>query len=141
MMTPKRQVVAQFVVCQGCCCGRTDRGKPPVPVDWLRAEWKRRRMIGNVGLSTSDCLGPCDVLNVVTVVARDHTIWLGGFNTQAQYEALTDWASESATAGYLLPLPRTLRAHVFERFRPEQASALSTVSDRFKPQQPYAVVG
>ena len=117
MMTPKRQVVAQVFVCQGCCCGRTDRGKPPVPIDWLRAEWKRRRMIGGVGLSISGCLGPCDLLNVVTVVARDQTIWLGGFSTQAHYEALTDWASESATAGSFLPLPLTLHAHVFERFR------------------------
>ena len=99
-----------------------------MPIDWLRAEWKRRRLIGMMGMSISSCLGSCDLLNVVSVVARDCTIRLGGFTTQAHYDALADWANESAAAGQLLPLPLALHTHVFEQFRPEATSPLQRVS-------------
>lgn len=36
----KRKTIGQVLVCVGCCCGRTDRGKPPVPVDWLKRNGK-----------------------------------------------------------------------------------------------------
>ena len=31
-METKRQALGQIVFCNGCCCGRTDRGLPEVPV-------------------------------------------------------------------------------------------------------------
>ena len=39
----KRMSLLQGVVCVGCCCGRVERGKPQVPVDWLKAQWKSAR--------------------------------------------------------------------------------------------------
>jgi hypothetical protein len=39
-VTTKRLVIGQVSVCIGCCCGQTDRGKPPVPVEWLKVEWR-----------------------------------------------------------------------------------------------------
>jgi cobaltochelatase CobN len=66
-LTTKRLVIGQVSVCFGCCCGRTDRGKPEVPVEWLKAEWRRRGLPKNIQLSICGCLGPCDVANVVKV--------------------------------------------------------------------------
>jgi hypothetical protein len=41
----KRLVIGQFSVCNGCCCGQTERGKPPVPVEWLKEEWRKRGLL------------------------------------------------------------------------------------------------
>jgi hypothetical protein len=57
----KRQVIGHVVMCSGCCCGKTERGKPEVPVEWLKAQWKARGLLKNIQLSISGCLGPCDL--------------------------------------------------------------------------------
>lgn len=119
-MTPlqtKRQVLGHVVVCTGCCCGRTEKGKPPVPVDWLKTEWKRRGLLRWVHLTISGCLGPCDLTNVVSILHPGGQEWLGGITDQHQYEALLEWAEASAQAKRLLPLPTPLFAHRFERYQ------------------------
>lgn len=115
-LVTKRPILAHVLVCLGCCCGRTDRGKPPVPVDWLKAEWKRRRLHRRVHLSISGCLGPCDLTNVVGVITRDRQTWLGNLSTQTQYEDLLAWAAASAEAERALALPAALQPHIFDRF-------------------------
>jgi hypothetical protein len=115
----KRQTLGQVLICLGCCCGRVDRGRPHVPVDWLKAQWKQHRLHKSVQLTISGCLGPCDVANVVGVVTPHATVWLGGLASDAQYAALLAWAVQSARADRLLPLPEEFHAHVFDRFRPE----------------------
>lgn len=112
----KRRTVAHVAVCLGCCCGRVDRGKPEVPVDWLKAEWKCRKLAGRVHLTISGCLGPCDLVNVVSVADASGTVWLGGLVTRGDYEALLEWATTCARANARLPLPRRFDAHRFERF-------------------------
>ena len=32
----------QLFVCNGCCCGRTDKGFPALPVDEFKQQWKKR---------------------------------------------------------------------------------------------------
>ena len=49
----KRKSLMQVLVCIGCCCGRVDRGKPEVPVDWLKAEWKAARSAGRTAQTRS----------------------------------------------------------------------------------------
>jgi hypothetical protein len=98
-------------VCQGCCCGNTANGKPPVPVDWLKKEWRARGLLKRVQLTISGCLGPCDLPNVVTISNQSGTPWLGEFTELAQYHAIVDWASRSRDAADLLPLPREFRKH------------------------------
>lgn len=126
--TTKRIVAAQVTVCQGCCCGRVDRGRPALPVDWLRAEWKARRLLKRVQLTISGCLGPCDIPNIATISTADGVTWLGGMTTQQDYELLVDWATRSADAGSPVPLPPELARHQFVPFRapgpalPEQVS-------------------
>ena len=39
----KRMVIGHITVCQGCCCGHVERGRPEVPVEWLKKEWSTTR--------------------------------------------------------------------------------------------------
>jgi hypothetical protein len=90
----KRKTIGQVLACVGCCCGRTDRGKPPVPVDWLKAEWKQRKLLKTIQLTISGCLGPCDLVNVVCLVTPQRTVWLGGLTEQEHFDALLGWATQ-----------------------------------------------
>jgi cobaltochelatase CobN len=119
----KRRVVAQIFVCNGCCCGRADKGNPPIPLDELKAEFKRRKLIGKVQLTISGCLGPCDVLNVVALWLPEGMRWFGGLSESWQYMDLMDWASASAAAGEALPLPVWLLDHEFSAMRDTLALA------------------
>ena len=44
-LTTKRLVMGHASVCQGCCCGNTANGRPPVPVEWLKNEWAGERIV------------------------------------------------------------------------------------------------
>jgi (2Fe-2S) ferredoxin len=116
-LTAKRLVVAHVTVCQGCCCGNTANGRPPVPVDWLKQEWRARGLLKRVQLTISGCLGPCDVPNVVTISNDAGTQWFGDISDFAQYQALVDWACRTRDAGELLPLPKEFRQHTLHPFR------------------------
>ena len=116
-LTTRRLVIGQISVCFGCCCGQTERGKPAVPVEWLKTEWRRRGLLKNIQLSICGCLGPCDVPNIVKIDAREETIWLGGIERFDQYREIADWATLSKTAGRLLPLPKDLDRHTLDPFR------------------------
>ena len=114
MLTTKRKVIAHVLVCQGCCCGQVERGRPAVPAEWLKEEWRKRGLLKRVHLTVSGCLGPCDVPNVVAVVTQDETIWLGNISTRNQYQLLLDWATRSKNQGYAVDIPKELEVHVLE---------------------------
>ncbi|MBL8211841.1 MAG: (2Fe-2S) ferredoxin domain-containing protein [Bryobacterales bacterium] len=116
-----RQTFGQVVACLGCCCGRTGKGHPEVPVDWLKAEWKRRMLPKKIHLSISGCLGPCDASNVVMVLLGSDAVFYGGLSQHWQYEALADWASACAEAVGLVPLPECLEPYRLQRFLLEAA--------------------
>ena len=111
--------VAQVVLCRGCCCGRTDRGKPDVPVDELKAIWKQRGLRKHVMLSVSGCLGPCDLHNVVLLMTEQGQTWLGELTERKHYDALVDWGSRVCEQGVDVPLPDILAEHRFERWLTE----------------------
>ena len=48
-----RKTLAQVILCLGCCCGRTDKGHPEVPVEWMKAEWRKRALAKKVHLTIS----------------------------------------------------------------------------------------
>lgn len=125
MLETKRHVFAQIFVCLGCCCGRTDKGHPPVPAEWLKAEFKRRKLIRNVQVTISGCLGPCDVTNVIAIATPLGMRWYGHLTEQWQYESLLDWASAVKEAQALLPLPTWLYPH---EVKPMVVPALATVA-------------
>jgi hypothetical protein len=55
-LTTKRIVIGHLTVCQGCCCGNTENGRPPVPVEWLKREWRARGLLKRVQLNISGYL-------------------------------------------------------------------------------------
>lgn len=113
----KRQVFAQIFVCNGCCCGQTGKGHPAVPVDWLKAEFKARKLIRNVQITISGCLGPCDVPNVIAILTPGEGMrWFGYLSEHWQYESLIEWASAAKAAQDPLPLPSWLAAHALDPF-------------------------
>jgi (2Fe-2S) ferredoxin len=113
----KRPVLGQINVCNGCCCGQTQKGHPEVPVEWLKRDWKYRGLLKRVHLTISGCLGPCDVANVVLVTSPEGTQWLAEITQRRQYELLADWAEQSKIADRLLPLPREFDAHRLAAYR------------------------
>jgi hypothetical protein len=116
-LTTKRVVIGQVIVCSGCCCGAVQRGKPEVPVDWLKQTWRTQGLLKNIQLTISCCLGPCDLPNVVRISSSANDIWLGNV-TREHYAVLVDWAVQSKSAGAFVPLPRSLDSFRFDPFRP-----------------------
>ena len=116
-LATKRLVIGHLTVCQGCCCGNTENGRPPVPVDWLKREWRARGLLKRVQLTISGCLGPCDLPNVVTISDESGTQWFGEITEFEQYRDLVDWAARSRDAGELLPLPKDFQRHSLHPFR------------------------
>jgi len=116
-LVTKRLVLGNVAVCVGCCCGNTDRGKPAVPVDWLKKEWRARGLLKQIQLTISGCLGPCDVPNVVTISDERGTQWLGGITEFDQFRDLVEWAVSSMNAGKLLRLPKDLQRYSMYPFR------------------------
>jgi hypothetical protein len=126
-LTTKRIVIGHVTVCQGCCCGNTENGRPPVPVEWLKKEWRARGLLKRVQLSISGCLGPCDVPNVVTISNEGGTLWLGQISEFQQYRALVDWASRCKEAGELVPLPEEFRRHTLHPFRNPDSNSMESL--------------
>jgi cobaltochelatase CobN len=114
--TTKRKSLLQVMVCLGCCCGRVERGKPEVPVDWLKARWKEARLNPYVQLTISGCLGPCDLPNVVAVLTETGQEWIGGLTQREHYEALVAWGRACGATRQVQPLPPVLAQHLFKRF-------------------------
>ena len=99
-----------------CGCGRVDRGKPEVPVDWLKAEWKAARLNPYIQLTISGCLGPCDLPNVVAVLTETGQQWFGPLNQREHFEALVQWGRACGAARSIEPPPPLLQQLSFERF-------------------------
>ena len=111
-----RTALAQVACCVGCCCGRTDRGFPPVPVERLKEVWKQEKLNRTVQLTISGCLGPCDMTNVILVMTAAGTAWFGGIAEESVLEDVIAWARACHAAGAVLPVPATLERHRFRRF-------------------------
>ena len=101
----KRLVFGQVTICNGCCCGNTERGLPEVLVEWLKKEWRRRGLLKRIQLTISGCVGPCDVPNVVIITTSSGTEWFGNITKFEQYRDLLEWAARCKDAGRMLVLP------------------------------------
>src|SRR6266436_3734598 len=90
-LTTKRLVIGHVLVCKGCCCGAVERGRPEVPDEWLKTEWRRRGLLKRLQLTISGCLGPCDVPNVGDRFRHDDApVW--NVSGQQMYQEIVDWA-------------------------------------------------
>lgn len=107
---------AQVLFCLGCCCGKTERGLPEVPVDRLKAAWKAEKLNRGVQLTISGCLGPCEVPNVALILTPGAAHWYGLLNGDADYDAIIAWARECLAQGQTVALPKALEDRRLERF-------------------------
>jgi len=117
MLETKRLVIGQMIVCNGCCCGATQKDLPEAPVEWLKDEWRRRGLLKRFQLTVSGCVGPCDVSNVVVVNSETGSRWLGNISDLNQYRSLVEWAVRSVDVGHLLELPLEFKEHLLEPWR------------------------
>src|SRR6266571_4955171 len=100
----RRKPLAQIVLCQGCCCGHTERGLPAVPLDWLKPLWKSEKLNKIVQLTVSGCLGPCDLPNVCCIATPQEQAWYGRLTTQEDYAMLLNWARRCREQSDIVPL-------------------------------------
>ena len=116
-LASRRRVLVHILVCKGCC-GVTEKRKPPVPVEWLKQEWRNRRLSASITLTISEgCLGPCDLTNVICITSPHGVVWLGRIELHLHYARLVDWAENVARTDALLPLPSSFDSYRFDRFR------------------------
>ncbi len=117
LTTRRTGPLGQIFFCDGCCCGRADKGFPPLPKAMIKERWKSLKLNGTIQLTISGCLGPCDLANVVYLLASDGTgQWFGGLSEYWQYNTLIQWAHECRQSNSLLTIPATLDGHRFDRF-------------------------
>ena len=104
----------RLMVCDGCCCGRLEKGNEVVPIDALKSAWEEHGLHGHVKLSISGCLGPCSMKNVSLMMDGGDRIWLGGLGSNEHYDALVTWAKSIASGGTMSDLPIELRDQQFK---------------------------
>ena len=100
----------------GCCCGRTDKGYAPAPVDTYKEEWTRRRMRNQVHLTKSGCLGPCTLNNVAHLVFDGHDTWFHSVNDPWLVVAIFEYVSAMLDADGPLPVPPELVEYTFNYY-------------------------
>ena len=102
------------MVCNGCCCGRIEKGNDIVPIDMLKDAWREHSLDQHVNLSISGCLGPCSMKNVTLMMDVNERIWLGNLGTDVHYRALVAWAQSIANGGSIDELPDEIKNYEFK---------------------------
>ena len=117
LRTNRGGVVGQIIFCEGCCCGRVDRGRPPFPKDLIKREWKKLKLNQTIQLTISGCLGPCDIPNVVCIIDRSSQMfWFGNLHLDVHYQQLIAWARRCHEKNAFVEFPGNLRDLAFDRF-------------------------
>jgi len=112
----KRRVLGQVVLCVGCCCGQTDKGRHTVPAAQIKSAWKAEKLNKTIQLTISGCVGPCDVANVAQIITPNGTSWFGRLSDAAEYDALIEWARACHSAKKLVPVPAILTSLEFNGY-------------------------
>ncbi len=105
-----------FVCVTGCCCGHTERGHAPVPIELYHQEWARRRIRHKVHLSLGGCLGPCALSNVALLLFGGRQVWFHSITGDEQVVAIYDYIEAMVRADRYLPPPPALAPQVFDVF-------------------------
>ena len=104
-------LLPKIAVCNGCCCGRIEKGNKEVPVQKLKQAWKENDLDQNVKLNISTCLGPCSQNNVSLITIDGQRIWLGSLEGE-HYDSIIEWAQNIEENS---ELPESLKS---QRFNP-----------------------
>ena len=113
-------------VCQGCCCGRTDKGFPALPIDDFRQQWKARGIRRRFHLTISGCLGPCPLANVVLLLFRGRSLWLHSINDKEDVSSIYGYVEAMLRADEYLEPPPELRGRSFERYLDGQGGCMQS---------------
>lgn len=126
---PKRIRIqdGHLFVCQGCCCGRTDKGFPALPLDEFKTQWKNRGIRRRFHLTVSGCLGPCALANVVLLQFHGQNVWLQSINSADDVDAIYNYVEQMLLADEYLDPPAALAGRRFHRYGFEE-HATSTCS-------------
>jgi cobaltochelatase CobN len=103
-------------VCNGCCCGRTEKGFPALPLDEFKQQWKARGIRRRFHLTISGCLGPRPLANVVLILFRGRSAWFHSINSPGDVDLLYDYVEQMLEAESYLDPPRELSGRLFERY-------------------------
>jgi cobaltochelatase CobN len=103
-------------VCNGCCCGRTDKGFPALPLDEFKQQWKRRGFRRRFHLTISGCLGPCPLANVVLLQFHGRSMWLHSINHATDVDLIYDYVERMLQGEPDLNLPAELAGRQFQRY-------------------------
>jgi cobaltochelatase CobN len=103
-------------ICNGCCCGRVEKGFPALPLEDFKQQWKRRGIRRRVHLTVSGCLGPCPLANVVLLQFHGESMWFHSINHVEDVGLVYDYVEGMLLAGKVLDPPESLAARQFERY-------------------------
>jgi nitrile hydratase accessory protein len=103
-------------VCYGCCCGRTEKGFPALPLDDFKQQWKKRGLRRRFHLTISGCLGPCPLANVVLLQFRGRFMWFHSINDVQDVTLIYDFVEQLLQEGAGAKIPDGLADREFQRY-------------------------
>jgi hypothetical protein len=105
----------QLFVCHGCCCGRTEKGFPALPLDEFKRQWKERGIRRRFHLTISGCLGPCPLANVILILFHGQSVWLHSIDSPEDVSLIYDYVEQMLLAGCYMDPPAGLAGRHFQR--------------------------
>ena len=103
-------------VCNGCCCGRTEKGFPALPLEEFKQQWKKRGFRRRFHLTISGCLGPCPLANVVLLQFRGRSMWFHSINHAQDVDLIYDYVERMLQGETDLDVPGELAGRHFQRY-------------------------
>lgn len=113
----------QLFVCNGCCCGQTQKGFPASPLDEFKRQWKSRGVRRRFHLTISGCLGPCPLANVVMMYFQGRTVWFHSINDAQDVSAIYGYVENMLMEQQYLDPPPSLANRQFQRYMSEPCHA------------------
>ena len=107
-------MVNQVLVCNGCCCGRVEKGHVEVPIAVLKDAWNENGIADHVKLTISTCLEPCSMHKISLLETENGRTWLGKLANEEDYLAIVDWAIRVAAKGHSATLHERIEQRRFE---------------------------
>jgi nitrile hydratase accessory protein len=103
-------------ICNGCCCGRTEKGFPALPLDEFKSQWKSRGIRRRFHLTISGCLGPCPLANVVLLQFHGRSLWFHSINQSEDVNLIYDYVERMLLSETALDPPEALGSRLFDRY-------------------------
>ena len=106
----------QLFVCNGCCCGRPEKGFPALPLEEFKQQWKKRGIRRRFHLTISGCLGPCPLANVVLLQFRGRSMWFHSINDAADVDLIYNYVERMLQEETDPDVPAELAGRHFQRY-------------------------